>query len=56
MAIDNKNKKEIENLCNNNKNKIENDIVYEIYNKNELNSDRFQFIIVPLIYIFHHHL
>ena len=45
MAIDNKNKKDIENLCNNNKNKIENDIVYEIYNKNELNSDRFQFII-----------
>jgi len=46
MAIDNKNKKEIEDLYQlNNKNNIEKDIVYEIYNKNELNSKRLQFII-----------
>jgi len=45
-AIYNKNKKEIEILYNkNSKNDIEKDIVYEIYNKNELNSERLQFII-----------
>jgi len=48
-AIDNKNKNEIEFLYNqnnkNNINNIENDIVYEMYNANELNSERLQFII-----------
>jgi len=45
-ALDEKNKAVIEFLCNlNNKNNIKYDIVYEIYNKNELNSERLQFII-----------
>jgi len=45
-AIDNKNKNEIEILYNkNNKSNIEKDIVYEIYKKHELNSERLQFII-----------
>jgi len=46
LAIDNKNKKELEILYNKNKkNNIEKDIVYEIYNSNELNSERLLFII-----------
>jgi len=46
LAIDNKNKKKIEILYNeNNKNNIEKDIVYEIYNSNELNSERLLYII-----------
>ena len=53
MAIDKKNKKTIKNLylyslsTNNENNKIikEKDIVYEMYIKNKLNSERFQFII-----------
>jgi len=45
-ALDKKNKEVIEFLYNlNNKYNIENDIVYEMYNINELNSERFQFII-----------
>jgi len=46
MAINNKNKKEIEILYKiNSKNNIEKVMVYEIYNKNKLNSERLQFII-----------
>jgi len=45
-AIDNRNKKEIELLYNNDKNNnIENDIVYEMYKEDELSSERLQFII-----------
>jgi len=45
-AIDNQNKNEFENLFNKNKyNSIEKDIVLEMYNSNQLNSKRFQFII-----------
>jgi len=49
-AIDNKNKKKIEVLYrlgrnNNNNNNIKNDIVYEMYNENELNYERLQYII-----------
>ncbi len=48
MAIDSKNKEKIKNLYyeyNKCKYGIENDIVYELYNENELNSERLQFII-----------
>jgi len=46
MAIDNKNKKEIEILYKmNNKNIVEKNIVYEMYNIDKLNSERLQFII-----------
>jgi len=46
MAIDKKNKKGIEALCNkNNKYDIKENTVYEMYIKNELNSERLQFII-----------
>ena len=45
-AIDNKNKNEIENLFKENKKfSNENDIVFEMYNKKQLNSERLQFII-----------
>jgi len=41
-----KKKNKIEKLYKiNNKNNIEKDIVYEMYNKNELNSERLQFIL-----------
>jgi len=45
MTIDNKNKEDIKFLNKNNKCNVEKDIVYEIYNKNELNSERLQFIV-----------
>ena len=45
-AIDDKNKDKIKYLyTENNKNSTENNIVYELYNKNELNSERLLFII-----------
>jgi len=46
IAIDNKNKKEIETLYEINiNNNTKKDIVYEMYNENQLNSERLQFII-----------
>jgi len=46
MAIDNKNKEEIRLLYDEKyKDNVEKDIVFEIYNKNELNLERLQFII-----------
>jgi len=45
-AIDNKNKEKVKTIYNkNNKNNIEKDIIYVIYNENKLNSERFQFVI-----------
>jgi len=41
-VIDSKNKEEIKILHNeNNKNNVEKDVVFEIYNKNKLNSEQF---------------
>ena len=46
MAIDNKNKEEVKFLYNERyKKNIENDIVFEMYNQKELNSERLQFIV-----------
>jgi len=46
IAIDNQNKSEVEILCKiNNENNNENDIVYEMYIENQLNFERFQFIL-----------
>ncbi len=46
LCIDNKDKTELEILYNrNHKDNVEEDIVYKMYKKNELNSERFQFII-----------
>jgi len=46
VAIDKKNKNEIKKICNENKKYVEEyDIVLEIYNKKQLNLERFQFII-----------
>ena len=46
-AIDNKNKNKIEKLykINNKNNNIENNMIYEIYNENKLNSERLQFVV-----------
>jgi len=52
IAIDNKNHEEIKFLYNeNNDNYTEKDIVFEIYKKNELNSERLQFIVENNTYL-----
>jgi len=44
IAIDNKNKNEIKTLYHNaNENNIKKDIIFELYNRNQLNSERLQF-------------
>jgi len=48
-AIDNRNKKKIEILYD--KNNIVKDVVYEMYKKNELNFERFQFIIENCLFL-----